>query len=423
MSEHEAKTMAPGTGPEGKGEGEGEGGGKGEAEAASGPASGPKTEAPGGAKAATDEPSRGREPLRGASGGPRFFTRFGTRLGLAIAHPRWALTVAADRDHAGRSGSDLIAALLLLLAATQLRGLATAVWLGSSVEPGLGIRAALRVLTGALTVDLGLLVLGALVLFALAGARRNLGRAFDLACVAALPLLFVDLGATVWVRAAGIAAVPAPVGWLLSGLSYGWMGALIALAMRPARLAPARVPSPPAEVVTRARRLGGGVAAVTALGIAVQIVWIAGNLELVKPMKTGDAAPALALAQIGPDGTLGERLTLATTRGKVTVLDFWATWCKPCLASMPRLEKIARSHPDVAVVTVNLDDAIAARALFNERGYTMKLLADDGDVSQRYGVSSIPHTVLIDRSGVVRDVVRGTGTDLAALVEAIRTSE
>src|SRR5262249_30252393 len=59
--------------------------------------------------------------------------RFGGRLGLAIAHPRWALTVAVDRKHAGRSGSDLIAAIVLLLAATQLRGLATAVWLGSSV--------------------------------------------------------------------------------------------------------------------------------------------------------------------------------------------------------------------------------------------------------------------------------------------------
>ena len=353
------------------------------------------------------------------SGAPSFLAR----LGLAIAHPRWALTVAVDRQHAGRSGSDLIAAILLLLAATQLRGLATAVWLGSSVDLGLGMRAALRVLTGTLTVDLGLLVLGALVVFALAGARRDLGRAFDLACVAALPLLFVDLGATVVVRTAGIASVPGAVGWLLSGLSYGWMGALIALAIRPARVAPARVPAPPAEIVTRARRIGWGVVAVVALGIVTQAGWIARNLELVKPMTTGDEAPALSLAQIGPTGALGDRLTLADTRGKVTVLDFWATWCNPCLAAMPRLEQLARSHPDVAVLTINLDDPARARALFNERGYTMKLLADDGDVSQRYGVTSIPHTVIIDRRGTVREVVRGTGSDLAASVDAIRTSE
>ena len=345
------------------------------------------------------------------------------RFGLAIAHPRWALTVAADRDHAGRSGSDLIAAIGLLLVGTQLRGLATAAWLGSAVDPGFGMRAALRVLTGALTFNLVLLVLGALVVFALAGARRNLGRAFDLACVAALPLVFVALGADVVVRTAGLAEVPTAVRWLLSGVACGWMGTLIALATRPARIAPARVPAPPPEVVAPARRLGWALAAVVVLGIAVQAVWIARHLELVKPMKTGDAAPALALPQIGPDGKLGDRLTLAATRGKITVLDFWATWCGPCLASMPRLEKLARAHPDVAVVTINLDDPVAARAVFDGHGYTMALVADDGDTSQRYGVSSIPHTVIIDRGGVVREVVRGTGTDLAASVEAARAPE
>src|SRR3569832_2064380 len=59
---------------------------------------------------------------------------FLARLGLAIRQPRWALTVAADRRHAGRSGSDLIAAIAVGVLATQLRGLASAVWLGSAVE-------------------------------------------------------------------------------------------------------------------------------------------------------------------------------------------------------------------------------------------------------------------------------------------------
>jgi thiol-disulfide isomerase/thioredoxin len=363
--------------------------------------------------------SGGRAPRSTAARGPRLLTR----LGLAIAHPRAALGIAADRRHAGRSGSDLIAAIALVLAATHLRGLATAVWLGSSVELGLGLRAAMRVLTGALTVDLGLLVLGALVVFALGGARRNLGRAFDLACVAALPLVFVELGATVAVRTAGIAAVPGAVGGLLAGAAYAWMGALIALAIRPARSAPVRATELPAAAVASARWMGAAIAAIIALGVAVQAAWIADNLELVKPMTTGDQAPGLALPQIDRDGTLAAPFTLSATRGKITVLDFWATWCKPCLASMPRLEKLARSHPDVAVVTINLDDPAAARALFTERGYTMKLLEDDGDVSQRYGVTSIPHTVVIDPRGVIRGVIRGTGTDIATAVDAIRASE
>jgi len=343
---------------------------------------------------------------------------FAARLGLAVLHPRWALTVAADRRHAGRSGSDLIAAIVLLLVATRLGRLATAVWLGVAVDAGLGVRAVTHVLSGALTVTLGLLVLGAAAVFAAAGPRRNLGRAFDLACVAALPLVFVDLVATVAVRAAGLGAVPG-VGWLLSGLAFGWMGALIARATRTARTQPTRVPDPPARAM-RARWLGWGIIAVAVLGVMEQTMQIAENPDLVKPMTSGDPAPAFALPRIDPTGKLAERVALAQSRGKVTVLDFWATWCGPCLVAMPRLEKLARSHPDVAVLAINLDDAVAARAVFNEHGYTMTLLADDSDVRDRYGVSSIPHTVIIDRSGVVRHVVRGSGTDLAALVEPLR---
>jgi thiol-disulfide isomerase/thioredoxin len=343
------------------------------------------------------------------------------RLGLAVLHPRWALTMAADRRHAGRSGTDLIAAIVLLLLATQLGRLATAVWLGAAVDAGLGVRAATHVLSGALTVALALLVLGAAIVFAIAGPRRNLGRAFDLACVAALPMVFVDLVATVAVRTAGFAAA-AQVGWLLSGLAYGWMGALIALAIRPARTQPTRVPDPPARAVRRARWLGWGIIAVAGLGITEQSMWIADNPDLVKPMKNGDEAPAFALPRIDATGKLGERVALASTRGKVAVLDFWATWCGPCLVAMPKLEKLARSHSDVAVLAINLDDAAAARALFNQRGYTMTLLADDSGVRDRYGVSSIPHTVIVDRRGVVRHVVRGSATDIAALVDPLRAS-
>jgi thiol-disulfide isomerase/thioredoxin len=340
------------------------------------------------------------------------------RIGLAIVRPRWALAIAADRRNAGRSGSDLILAIGVLLLATQLRGLATAAWLGAAVAPGFGARAAMGVLTRALTVDLGLLLIGALAVFALAGSRRSLGRAFDLACVAVLPLAVVDLIATVAVRAADL-AVPPAVSWLLSGLAYCWMGALIALAIRPARSA-APVPVPPPAAVRPARRAGVALAALAVIGVALQVSWIAGHLDLVKPMQTGEPAPALALPRIGADGAPGERVTLGDSRGRVTVLDFWATWCKPCLAAMPRLEQLVRSHPDVTVIAINLDDAAAARALFDQRGYTMALVADDGSTSERYGVSSIPHTVVIDGRGVVRRVVRGTGTDLAALVDRIR---
>lgn len=364
---------------------------------------------------ATGAPGPGTAPgaARAAGASPGWLTR----IGLAVGRPRWALAIASDRRYAGRSGSDLIAMIAILLAATQLRWLAAAAWLGGAVDAGLGLRAAMRVVTGALTVDLGALLVGALAVFALAGRRRNLGRAFDLACVAVLPVVLVQVGATVLATVAGV-ALP---GVLIWPLALGWMGALIALAIGPARSA-ARPPVPPAPAVRPGRWIGAVVVAVAALGAAGQVVWIAGNLDLVRPMKSGIEAPAIALPRIGPGGALGDRVTLAASRGKITVLDFWATWCKPCLAAMPRLDRVARSHPDVAVIAVNLDDAAAARALFDQRGYAMTLVADDGDTSQRYSVSTIPHTVIIDRRGVVREVAHGTA-DVAAMVEAIRATE
>lgn len=110
---------------------------------------------------------------------------------------------------------------------------------------------------------------------------------------------------------------------------------------------------------------------------------------------------------------------LVPVAGKLTVFDFWATWCKPCLAQLPALEGLARKG-DVDVIAINLDDPARAFSMFDTAGYRdMILVADDGEVSQRYNVSTIPHTVIVDAWGMVRSVHRG-GHDVAAEVEKIR---
>ncbi len=343
--------------------------------------------------------------------------RFLARLGLALVRPRRALAAAADRRVAGRSGTDLIALIAIVIAATQLRQLVGAVWLGIAIDGGLGLGAATRILTDALVVDLCFLVLGALVLWLGAGPRRNLGRAFDLACVAAVPLFVVDLGALVAARALDT-QLPAPVSGVVTLAGWGWSGALFALAWRPARLASAAAaPAPPPAVVRPARRVGLALIAVALAGVALHGVWLARNLELIRPVDDGMEAPAFALPSIGPRGEPGPVFMLG--KGRVTVLDFWATWCGPCLRAMPALEGLARRHPEVDVVAINLDDAAAARALFDEAGWSkIRLLADDGAVSKRYNVSSIPHSVVIDRDGIVRHVVRGGSKSVEAAVRA-----
>jgi thiol-disulfide isomerase/thioredoxin len=329
------------------------------------------------------------------------------RLGLALVRPRAALALAGDREHAGRSGTDLLLAIALLVVATRLRTFIQAVWLGAAVEPVLGIRATVQTLTDVLAIPLGILVLGALAIWAAAGPRRELGRASDLACVAVLPLLAVELVATVIVVALALQITPAVMS-VLSLAGYGWSAALLALAAVEAR----RPTSPAVTAGVLAKRAGWALVAFVAAGTVVQAIWIVRNFDHVRPVVAGDPAPGFVLPRIERKGAAGERVSLESMRGRIVVLDFWATWCQPCLHGLPRLQAFQDRHPDIAVVTINIDDPAEARALFDERRYTLTLLAGDARTSDRYDVSAIPHTVLIDREGLVRKVVRGGKLDL-----------
>lgn len=338
---------------------------------------------------------------------------FLARIGAAIVRPNAALALAGDRRNAGRSGTDLLLVIIAVLFATQLRALVAAGWLGVVVDGALGVRAFVQTLTDALVIELGALVIGAAVIY-VAMRQRELGRAFDLACVAALPLLLVELAASVVVYA-GELSTPRAVVWLLSLGSYVWTAALIALACievrraQPTPLGDAKLP----------RRAGWVFAAAVLAGIAVQGVWLARHADLVRPMTPGDPAPAFSLPRITGAHQLGAPYALADARGKVVVLDFWATWCNPCLKAMPRLDRLAKAHPDIVVLAINIDDPDDAWALFEERKYTMTLLAGDQQTSDRYGVAAIPHTVVIDRGGNVRRVFRGGAMDLEREVSAL----
>jgi thiol-disulfide isomerase/thioredoxin len=324
------------------------------------------------------------------------------RLGLAIVNPRAALAIAGGRDHAGRSGTDLLLAIVVLIIATRLRVLVQAGWTGAVLGAGNGARLVIQLLADTLTIDLGILVIAAVITWAAAGPRRELGRSFDLACVAVLPLVAIDLVAGVVIHALDV-AVPIPVTWILTALAYAWTGSLVSLAMLEARR-----PSFPG---TGGRAAGLVLAVVAAAGVVTQGVWIARNLDMLRPMSEGNRAPAFALHSIGPHGELGPVVALAP--GRPAVIDFWASWCNPCLKSLPHLQAFAKHHPEVSVYAISIDDNPAdAREVFDQKGYTLTLLADDHATRDRYGVASVPHTVVVDRNGYVRRA--GTGLDLEA---------
>jgi thiol-disulfide isomerase/thioredoxin len=102
----------------------------------------------------------------------------------------------------------------------------------------------------------------------------------------------------------------------------------------------------------------------------------------------------------------GESTRLSALRGTPVVLNFWATWCKPCLAEMPRLEQAARDNPGVAFYEIDLDeDGARVRGFFDSLEIThLTPLIDVGSaVARAYGLGQgVPTTFFIDADGVVR---------------------
>ncbi len=134
---------------------------------------------------------------------------------------------------------------------------------------------------------------------------------------------------------------------------------------------------------------------------------------------------AAAPAATAPDFTLrtadGKNLRLAEQRGRVVLVNFWATWCAPCRQEMPLLNQLYQKYQGsgFTLLGVNVDeDSRNAINLATKLGVSFPVLLDaDKAVSKRYDLSSMPSTLLIDRDGKVRYVHRGYQAGFEALYE------
>ena len=146
--------------------------------------------------------------------------------------------------------------------------------------------------------------------------------------------------------------------------------------------------------------------------IILVFLFVSITVSLVACQAQVDSGTARSLA---PDFTLrdlnGESFRLSDMKGKVVILDFWATWCPPCRAELPHFQALHREYAGkgLVIVGISLDSVGAAgvKAFIEANGVRYPILMGDRDVTTSYGgIRSIPTTFVIDREGrIVKKLV------------------
>lgn len=133
---------------------------------------------------------------------------------------------------------------------------------------------------------------------------------------------------------------------------------------------------------------------------------------------TPDIPIGTRVGQMAPDFRLkdlaGKEVALSDFRGRVVILNFWATWCGPCRAEIPAIRAVSERYEehDLTVVAVNLGETSGAVSSF-VKDFDMQfpvLLDTNISIARQYGVFSIPTTLFLDDQGVIREAHTGSMT-------------
>jgi len=151
-----------------------------------------------------------------------------------------------------------------------------------------------------------------------------------------------------------------------------------------------------------------------------------------KPVKAANSTKAGKERKPAPEFELkdadGKTVRLSDYKGKVILLDFWATWCGPCIQAMPQVEKTVGEfdEKDVHLVAVNLQETPEQIKAMMER-HQLKMprvaLDKDGSIAEKYQANAIPQTVVIGRDGNIARLFVGGGPHLGdQLRDAIKAA-
>lgn len=134
-----------------------------------------------------------------------------------------------------------------------------------------------------------------------------------------------------------------------------------------------------------------------------------GSGEGMESVLVGKSAPEIEL-----DLLAGGKFRLGDYKDKVVILDFWASWCGPCLQAMPQVDKVAGEFAEqgVKLIAINLEESPEKiKTALSRLGLETAVALDkDGRVAERYGASDIPQTVIVGRDGKVARLFIGAGS-------------
>ena len=154
--------------------------------------------------------------------------------------------------------------------------------------------------------------------------------------------------------------------------------------------------------------------------VAGALAWLVTG-DVPPPVGRGSPAPAFELPRVGG----GAPVSLDSLRGRLVLLNFWATWCKPCEDELPAMERLHRAlaGTDFELVAISVDADEEPVIGFRDRiglGFTLLLDSDQG-VARRYQTFRFPETLLIGRDGVILERYVGSKEwDSPAYLDRIR---
>ncbi len=143
------------------------------------------------------------------------------------------------------------------------------------------------------------------------------------------------------------------------------------------------------------------------------------NTENVTPtgLKEGSPAPDFTLKTID-----GKEIRLSDLKGKVVLINFWATWCPPCQREMPLFERVYRKYKDrgFEILAISTDAEVSkVKEFIKEYKLSFPVLMDNGEVSSLYGVQGLPTSFLIDREGKIVKIRLGEYKELESDVKKV----